>query len=265
MPINNFIPLSTPIIDYHVLIADKNLKFLESEYVPDNLFHFTKQREVANEIFSNSKLWAMDLMSMEDQSEFNYGVKLFEQVLKKRKLSGYLSSVIQFIQKEIHTNRTMSFFVTCFTKNELNHQHWLKYANNYSGACLKFRKQEVFLDKQHQKIIGNQNMNLFQISPVYYDEQYQKRLFNKLIDTYVSFHNKIVLPGNSNQLAEMRWLLLGVYQCVVVFSTIFKRRKFSWEKEYRGLVMLTYGTPLINSKGRCYVELDSKAVLQVIC
>lgn len=246
--------------DYHVTIANKNLKYLELVHIPSHLFHYSG-KETCDLISSTCTLRAYDLHSMKDKNEFWHGLELFNLIVKRKKLKQHLGSISEFVKNEIEVNKTIRFFLTCFTTSKEYNRHWRTYGDNFKGDCLRFNKLGIKLNPKHHRLgPNNAVMNTFQISPVNYSRNVQEKLFSDLIEDYKKLHDEIFILHGKDGRPHIQQLLLGVFQCVVVFCTLFKDKKYSWENEYRGLSCFTEGDPLDCASGRKYVELDIRTI-----
>lgn len=216
------------------------------------LYHYTKH-EIALKIKSSGELWAYDLFSMNDKNEVWLGYELFKNMIRKKKLKRHLDTVANFVESEIKQRRTIKFYVSCFTESEYNGRHCRVYGRENVGI----RKESIKLCDQHIHLgLNSVNMNQFYILPVNYSRNVQERRLNDLVNSYVKLHDEIFLRFKQNGTEEMRHLLLGVFQTVVTLSALYKEQKYSWEKEFRGIVFHTTGEPLECSSGRKFLKLS---------
>jgi hypothetical protein len=136
-------PDSTNSADLHELVAtikDEAAPFwAEWDSIDREEFHHYTSLDAVRHILTDRVLWASDVLSLNDTSEFKYAVSIVDDELMKNwyKLPIHLAEYFR-PQKLLHLGQTWNAFAACFcSENDLLEQ-WRAYTPNAGGCRLGF-------------------------------------------------------------------------------------------------------------------------------
>jgi len=195
------------------------------------IYHYTSQRGLLG-IITEKKIWATNILYMNDSTEFTYSVELaYSEVEKLRKISRN-NEDISFLEL-INTNlRAMNvwlyaknIYVCSFSTESDQLSQWRGYCPNGNGFSIGFNFDSQLLDFSRQ-----QGFDLFEC--VYNQSDQSEIIKEFLVEALDKFH---LISAKAN-LDDRTTQALRTFEFGHKFLRIasrFKHPKFSEEKEWR--------------------------------
>lgn len=243
---------------------------LDKREQPSTIYHFTNDTGLKG-IFESGNLWCSDIFSLNDPSEFNYGMNIARDLLKTEigpngspQANNFYHNWSQALSQS--RGKIAHFFVCCFSETMEDLGQWRSYADDGRGFAIGF---DTAILENH---LGSQAVSQiegpsFMSFPVMYDEDKLRDLLSELVTETVV----LILEANEKKIdAETlaqycRMLEFSLaYKCTQV-SLCFKHPAYEQEKEYRILRIYPIDRPVQDLKHRSrpytlveYTELDWK-------
>ena len=197
----------------------------------DIFYHYTTREAFLN-IIQNKKIWATDILYLNDSEEINYTFKLFQSILQKylKDYSNKNSKEFNYLKDCCKTYDVLNdiyqewsnFVVSFSTKKDLLSQ-WRGYSNEKGGICIGFNGEYLHaLAENHGYKIGICN----------YDELQQEIELNAIIDESISKIKKIE-NLDENIIDEE---VISLYEALLDLAPKFKHPSFKEEKECRIII-----------------------------
>lgn len=182
--------------------------------------HYTSIKAAMN-ILDSGKLWFTERAHLNDPSEFQRGINICENELRKQEK---MNEVNQFVQNVQSIFERFRFFSASFTITGESTDHprdddinqWLRYADNGRGVVLSFKDNAFDKPQNHinRLILGDPPPTVF-VTPMSYGEAELKHVIQEIIKVW-----------NGQNITEL---------CDHVFfiSSLFKDKAWESEHEYR--------------------------------
>lgn len=178
----------------------------------------------------NNQFWLQSLNNQNDKEEGLSSLSCTYDIIYKKyiyapkdiKSSDILKNKNTSMKKELKSIRT-NLGIVCFSENKNHEEMWINYADNYSGICIEYKKEDFVNDNIH-------------IIPVYYVE-------NRLASNYFQ-----LIPKNGSLQLKQREVFPPE------MSMVIKTLKWKYEKEWRHIDYLD--NQMINTNDMSYSKFD---------
>lgn len=150
-------------------------------HIPEFLYHYTNSSGMRG-ILDSSRIWATNFRFLNDASEVEYGVALFDEVVQERLNKTKDTNFSEFLKQTLHEakeyNGTLDCYIACFCERDDLLNQWRVYAGSGGGYALGFRTEDIGIDwdkschPQHD----------FTLHKVIYDKELQKKLITEILD-----------------------------------------------------------------------------------
>jgi hypothetical protein len=229
-------PDSSNSAELHRMVAElktqAQLFWDEWDKVDIEEFHHYTSIETALKILASKSLWASDVRSMNDTSEFQYAVSIVNEELIRRwnHLPIHLAEYFR-PSSLLRLGRTWNAFAACFsTGNDLLEQ-WREYADEARGLSIGF-KLERFSEM-------GRSSNRFALVKINYCSNDLRRAVNEICDVALRLTESDSLVSTETEIfwTEIALLLFN-------FALRFKNPSFRSEREWRTLSLEPSETPV---------------------
>lgn len=142
-------------------LIDKTTKTLNFETYDGILYHYTSIQSAIN-IIQEKKLYATDILYVNDPLEIKYSLEVFKNLLlvesesqglanllkQKDTVKSNTFSIIKNIMDFIHDGDKVSHFLLSFSRKHDSLSQWYMYAEGCEGLCLGFNKEDHLNSKE---------------------------------------------------------------------------------------------------------------------
>ena len=147
---------------------------------PPGLYHYTNAAGLAG-IIGSSKLWATHYRFLNDSSEVNYGLSLFNGLVSAH-LKGDQDEVsAEFLSRTLRTANAFDgmfdFYVACFCECDDLLNQWRTYTDQAGGYAIGFEGRQI----GHRHQVDNHTQDFF-LRKVEYNEAIQRVLIQEVLD-----------------------------------------------------------------------------------
>ena len=212
----------------------------------EEVYHYTSV-SAAYSILKHRVLWASDVLSMNDGSEFRYAVSVVDEVLME--LWNVLP--IHFAEyfrpkKLLLAGQTWYMFATCFCSEPDLLSQWRAYASRAQGVAVGFRVEPLheFGGSSHE----------FALIPIQYDPAHLRDATRRMCEFALRLSASAPLPCYE---VEIFWS--EVVLALLNAAHRFKNPDFAEEKEWRALRLETDECPTfrrsVGGEERRYIHL----------
>jgi hypothetical protein len=212
----------------------------------EEIYHYTSV-SAAHSILKDRILWAFDVLSMNDGSEFIHAVSVVDEVLMELWNVLPIHFAESFRPKKLLlAGRTWYMFATCFCSEPDLLSQWRAYACNAQGVAVGFRAEPL-----HE--LGG-NSHEFALIPIQYDAAHLRSATQRMCDFGLRLAASESLPYYEVEIfwSEMVLALLNA-------THRFKNPSFAEEKEWRALRLETDECPTllrnVGGQERRYIHL----------
>jgi len=196
----------------------------------EQIYHYTSVSSAYN-ILKDRVLWASDVLSMNDGSEFRYAVSVVHEVLMG------LWSVLPIRVPEYFRPKKLlragwkwDMFATCFCSEPDLLSQWRAYASNAQGVAVGFRVKPL-------REFGASS-NEFALIPMQYDPALLRDRTQRMCDFALRLATSEPLPYDE---LEIFWFEVAL--SLQNLTHRFKNPSFAEEKEWRALGLRTDDCP----------------------
>ena len=152
--------------------------------MPAIIYHFTDDVGLRG-IFESGSMWCTDIFSLNDPSEFKYGV-VAAHIMLENQLANGPSEIKKFCNHISNALRSgvvdfAHFHVCCFSETVEDLAQWRAYADDGCGFAIGF--DAPIMKKQFDSDITASDVQLF---PVIYDDDRLSDLLSDLVTEYLS-------------------------------------------------------------------------------
>ncbi|MDB5288379.1 MAG: hypothetical protein JWR05_3328 [Mucilaginibacter sp.] len=202
----------------------RDLEYRGSEIV----YHYTSF-ESFQKIITTESLIATNVLYLNDTNEFKYGIDMFEfsleEILKKKKTSKLIISIIEDIYNKIHESNISDNYVTCFSAEKDQLSQWQAYGDSGRGVAIGFKVTSLSRCFQYHAVgawveydIYRMMNNITLISSEFFNS------YSKLVKEFAFEDERHAISIASE---------LYLSQLLPTFIGHYKNSNFKQEKEYR--------------------------------
>lgn len=194
------------------------------------LYHYTTQSGLID-ILKSRKIWATNILFLNDSKEFNHTIQLALRFLKSHE-TVIGQDLHKLVENLFSDSQAPDVYVTSLTAMRDQLSQWRAYCPNLGGFNIGFEKRKLVEDAKAQGIV---------LLPCNYDLEEQKKIIkNSISITCNSFNQKDDANYNSEgqfdidsflELAGSTRLNYGLQ--LLLIAPFFKHPKFSEENELR--------------------------------
>lgn len=202
------------------------------------LYHYTTA-EGLHGILSNHRLWASSATFLNDSSELEYGLEIFDSVLSEWEslnqshLEGFVFKVIRqargmFRSPQVHPLTTV--YVACFCEEDNLLSQWRTYGQT-GGYSLEFPVQNGTLNVEAENNIFSSTL-----LRVNYHENDQRSLthdFVRQVITVLEIGPELIKQNVSDELPLLNLSSFAVFDLIAEHVVGFKNPAFAEEREWR--------------------------------
>jgi hypothetical protein len=237
-----------------------------SRKIPSTIYHFTDDAGMRG-ILEKGHLWCTDQFSLNDPSEFKYGMGIARKILRSKIDQGPEEALDFYHEWSNSLARGMEsiarFFVCCFSETDEDLSQWRAYADDACGFALGFDAK--ILEKH---FTSEPEATDYLSFPMSYDDDKLRDLLNQIMAETVPiifgvYEAKLDVETRTQYLRQLRVML--AMRCAQV-ALCFKHPAFQHEKEYRLLRIYPIGTEVPDLRLRSrpyelvkYTEFDWKS------
>jgi len=198
--------------------------------MPHYLYHYTTGAGLIG-IFESNKIWASNVLYMNDRSEILHGLQLASTIVGEKQQQASLPETRDFlngVEAILDPAKWLfDFYVACFCAKDDVLSQWRGYAGMGNGYALAVFPEEL----EHGS--GNGIAPNIGLRKVIYDEQEQIEIINVAVDKGCELLEKESTKARVEKLALayriQRKLFDRLLECVVCF----KHKSFQEEEEWR--------------------------------
>lgn len=199
---NKFVSISVTLLDWCLRIYSES-RDIFFEYCKEN-----RLRDYASQIFDHLD----DTITNEELSDiFGFFEKAYQRLQNKEPISDFYTRAYGKLKKimyaEYKFKKTSHLRIACFTENNANIPMWAHYADAGKGICIEYDTSPLNINKT--KITDSHN----------------KSFIAKLLKVHYT--------------TDFKYTITGLSEEEILFSSIFKHKDWSYEKEWR---LSTYDT-----------------------
>lgn len=183
------------------------------EEFPEFLHHYTSQ-DAFLKIVQSKKIWATDVLYLNDHAEFTYAVQLASEILEEYSNDDRqktLKTALEFLRYGPSPMKHRSIYVASFSEEDDLLSQWRAYCPAGSGFSIAFHRDTLQCIGQHSG---------FRLIRCEYDQNRQKEIINQL------FEESFKQPGYQNVL---EFFVDGFLE----IAPRLKHWTFSEEREWR--------------------------------
>jgi hypothetical protein len=189
--------------------------------LPEILYHYTTQDGLLG-ILNDSKIWATDILYLNDETEFKYSIGLMKERIKKivKPISGQKAKKFlkHLLEPPKHLNE-FQIFVCSFSIDGKSLSQFRSYCPENNGFSIGFDYSQL------NNVTKNQNFRTY-LLPCFYEKSMIAELANETIDGIVSFL-KTEVDDDLNK-------AIGEYDSEFpILASILKHESFHDEREWR--------------------------------
>jgi hypothetical protein len=224
--------------------------------LPSRLYQYTSALGLKGLIESGC-VHATHIAFMNDKSEYQIGVTLFEEILSSgRQALPELSALFDEMARRISGTSPFNYapaFVACFSaeRNDLN--QWRAYAGTSGGYCVGFNAQKLW-----SRAYSSGGF----LAPVIYNRETAKQLVSRFFEGALAEYRRVAkkYTGKAQELHRSEWVT-ALFALSSNLLPILKHESFRAEHEWRVVYPLRFTTevktkPRIRTNILCpYVEL----------
>ena len=205
------------------------------DLVPDILFHYTSQNGLLG-ILRTKKIWATDLLYLNDASEFNHAIRIAQDQLDKlrKSLQGGDLHLLNRIADLLTLSHNRHIYTASFSEDGNALRQWKLYGSNYRGFSIGFSRLDL-------EIHGGKSSSFLQKCT--YDEQEQSKIIHSMLEPHLQgFRDTMSNPNRAsdNLQAIIDHYAEWFYGDLMVIASALKNSSFEAEREWR-LVRHDYG------------------------
>lgn len=200
--------------------------------LPKTLFHYTNSAGMMG-IIKSGRLWATNYRYLNDYSEIDYGMKLFEKIVSDVRAENKNEVVDEFLQRSLRSanafNGMFDLYITCFCARDDLLNQWRVYAGLDSGFALGFDVGQIGARRKQSNIFQN-----FLLRKVIYDTKLQRELMLEALTGVISIledQTKGASIEESSNLIALACKFLR--NDISEFLMCFKNPAFEVEEEWR--------------------------------
>lgn len=177
MPLD-FAALDPALTEASSLLGESR-KHVQTE-LPELLFHYTSSGGMRG-ILESTRLWATNYRFLNDASEVEYGVALFESLVQERRTSSTSEVISEFLTRTLRTANAFDgmfdCYIACFCEQDDLLNQWRVYAGTGGGYALGFRAKEI--GRRWGDLLPAQD---FVLRKVVYDAELQRLLISEVLE-----------------------------------------------------------------------------------
>jgi len=204
-------------------------RYASNHPLPTILYHYTSQDGLLG-ILNDSKIWATNILYLNDEAEFIYSANLIESDIKTtiKSLNAPVTKRTKKIFEEMLDQSWIlehfQIFVCSFSANGNLLSQWRGYCPDNNGFSIGF---DYF---QLQEIIKSQEFVTFHLLPCFYERVEHESIIKELKKELFSNVINCLKEDNSDELENV---LENYTRYYLLLSSIIKDGSFSEEKEWR--------------------------------
>jgi hypothetical protein len=224
----------------------------DTEQAPSHLFHYTSNEGLIG-IINSKKLFATDILSMRDQSEFRYGADIARQVVHELH-DAERTSITESLLRPFEDDPMLGlgtgafFHAVCFCETQDVLTQWQMFSAT-GGFALGF---------DFQKLLERQAAGDFIIAKMVYDNERQRDLVRKVVTNGLAVFTEFERPLRQSQ-DSLNGLILELGVTLYNLISRFKHPCFKTEAEWR-MVIAGEGETKFRSRGRAVVPYREIAI-----
>lgn len=187
--------------------------------MPERLFHYTSQNGLLG-ICSSKKIWATNLLYLNDRHEFNHATRMAQKILMRAlSNSDYmkLSLSESYGSKFMCSTPDIGIFVTSFSEIGDLLSQWRGYCGAESGYSIGFDFSSL------AEIAAANKMKFVRCI---YDVEEQQQILKKIIDEVLE-KNALTDEKSADSVGE------EIFKAVYLAASTFKDKAFEEEREWR--------------------------------
>jgi Protein of unknown function (DUF2971) len=208
----------------------------------EEFYHYTSIDAVRN-ILANRVLWASDVLSMNDTSEFKHAVSIIDDELMGRwnVLPIHLSEYFH-PRKLLRLGETWNTFAACFCSERDLLEQWRAYTPDAGGASVGFRIGSLY-------DLGRES-NAFALVKINYSSDELRNATKHICDAALELASSQSLVYHE---AEVYWSEVALI--LLNFAVRFKHPSFRGEREWRTLSLNPSEVPVLLRRNRQGMEV----------
>lgn len=198
--------------------------------MPEYLYHYTTGGGLVG-IFESNKIWASNVLYMNDRSEVLYGIWLAKNIIKDRKERATTQATKDFLtglENMLDPTRWLfDFYAACFCAKDDVLSQWRGYAGMGNGYALAVFPEEL------EKGSGNGIAPNIGLRKVIYDEETQKAFVTAAISKACDLFEDETSKGRIENLPLVFRLQRKIFERLLECIVCFKDEAFREEEEWR--------------------------------
>ena len=235
-------------MDFHESVTNTTLKWLTENQDLQTYYHYTNEKSYQN-IKKGKKIFAFNMQHLQrnDKDEFLDGYNLFLKIAKARGLEEHFKRFDIFVKKE-ERYQNMKLYILSTTKDSKSPDHVREYGKGNANNVIPISSVD-FIEKNNFK-----SPYFFYSLDVIYNDEKKLELYTEFFDVFEKYFNYLVDSMREKYATskELKDLYLAVLQVVVIYCSIFKNKKYDWEKEHRFVVF----RGVYEKKYKTYIPLN---------
>jgi hypothetical protein len=219
-------------LDFHTAITNKYLKWMENPSSQNVYYHYTK-KTAKDSIELEKLIWATESrkLQVKDKNEIKECEITLRKIIEDRDLIPIFSEFFKFFKREMDVGN-LNFFILSTTKTIPSQRHIDEYGEGEGHNYIPIDSSFITDNNKPE----NPKIEYLFSHDVIYEVEEKKRLLNELVDemekaltTIHSTQNVI----NAKKTPEIQQVFLACIQVVIIYSSVFKDKEYSWEDEHR--------------------------------